>query len=432
MSEFFNTLTDFLLSFNVQLYISVLLVLIAGVKSGMKKRKYFWVKFAFFSPLFLVFTMKRVIGFIYDLLNPFLGVTFALIWLILVFIVWSWFDIDFVTALFLTICGYTMQHILACFDWCLKVWLPFETTKHIAVCGINLVLWVVFYFFVAKRNIGNVLQNENKRLYIIVTAITLIIICFLNYMYYLGGAAGVYLYICETTLAISLMVAQYGIVWLLKTQKEKNIVEYLFIEGEKQQKKTVETVEIINVKYHDLKRQLQAIKDAGTDAVSDEYFKETERAVRDYGVVLKTGNKTLDVLLTQYEFECARREIVFSHFINITDMTTVEKINKTDMYVLLSNALDNAIEAVKHIEPKHRIITLEICDCNGFIKIHLDNYCEVPPKMYNGIPVTTKDDEAYHGYGIKSMRMTARKYNGNLVIGYRDKMFCLDILLQTM
>lgn len=49
----------------------------------------------------------------------------------------------------------------------------------------------------------------------------------------------------------------------------------------------------------------------------------------------------------------------------------------------------------------------------------------------DGLPQTTKDDKLYHGYGIKSMRATARKYGGDLRVSVDDGMFKVDIFMQT-
>ena len=48
--------------------------------------------------------------------------------------------------------------------------------------------------------------------------------------------------------------------------------------------------------------------------------------------------------------------------------------------------------------------------------------------MVNGIPKTTKSDERFHGFGIKSMQMIVEKYKGTMRFDVSEDKFCLDIL----
>ncbi len=62
--------------------------------------------------------------------------------------------------------------------------------------------------------------------------------------------------------------------------------------------------------------------------------------------------------------------------------------------------------------------------------IHVENWFEgEPPEMKDGLPVTTKDDAAYHGFGTVSMKMIAQKYGGNLFFSVRNGMFSLDAVI---
>ena len=50
--------------------------------------------------------------------------------------------------------------------------------------------------------------------------------------------------------------------------------------------------------------------------------------------------------------------------------------------------------------------------------------------MENGLPVTTKlDEQGFHGFGMKSIRLIAEKYDGSLSVKTQDNVFNLNILL---
>ena len=77
---------------------------------------------------------------------------------------------------------------------------------------------------------------------------------------------------------------------------------------------------------------------------------------------------------------------------------------------MLSNILDNAIEAVESIEnPSIRLSTKQN---ENFVILSVVNSCIKKPNAFGEKLITTKADSKYHGYGLKSIEKTANKYNG--------------------
>ena len=48
------------------------------------------------------------------------------------------------------------------------------------------------------------------------------------------------------------------------------------------------------------------------------------------------------------------------------------------------------------------------------------------------MPVTTKADKNYHGYGIKSMKYITDKYGGDIFVEVSGDVFKLNILLPSL
>ena len=65
----------------------------------------------------------------------------------------------------------------------------------------------------------------------------------------------------------------------------------------------------------------------------------------------------------------------------------------------------------------------------SFIIIRFENYYEGEIRFEKGMPVTSKKDTSLHGYGLKSLRYTVRKYRGEVQIDTRDSWFSLRILI---
>ena len=62
----------------------------------------------------------------------------------------------------------------------------------------------------------------------------------------------------------------------------------------------------------------------------------------------------------------------------------------------------------------------------------MENYFSGEIKLDNaGLPITTKKDKDYHGYGIKSIMYISKKYNGDVRINVDNEnhIFSLSILL---
>lgn len=100
-----------------------------------------------------------------------------------------------------------------------------------------------------------------------------------------------------------------------------------------------------------------------------------------------------------------------------------------DVYALMGNALDNALERVLKEKEGERIISFQIRHHNDMVLIHLENRCSRMLRFENGIPITDKKDKTQHGFGVKSMRYIVEKYQGELLMSVKNGKFNLDILL---
>lgn len=100
-----------------------------------------------------------------------------------------------------------------------------------------------------------------------------------------------------------------------------------------------------------------------------------------------------------------------------------------DLYCLFGNIIDNALEAVKQLPDKDkRIINLVIKTKNDLLILQEENYFKGKLDFRDGLPVTTKGDTNYHGFGSRSIRMIARKYGGELTTFVTGDVFHLNIL----
>lgn len=207
---------------------------------------------------------------------------------------------------------------------------------------------------------------------------------------------------------------------------ERQIMAQIARDRESQYEYSRENIEMINRKAHDLKHQLRAL-----ELVSDEerrqQLRQTRKAIVFYDAVVKTGNEALDTLLTEKSVYCSNRSIRLSCMVNTEHL---QRIGLVDLYTLLGNAIDNAIESVERLDdPEKKVISLTIRDQGQMLYIQIENYYEGSIRMEGGLPQTSKWDKDNHGYGVRSIRQIVERYGGRLTIHTAGQIFSLEILI---
>ena len=188
-----------------------------------------------------------------------------------------------------------------------------------------------------------------------------------------------------------------------------------------------DTIELIDRKYHDLKHLFAALRAEPDAAVREKWLQAMEEDIRSYEIQNKTGHRVLDTVLTGKSLYCQKHGI---ELLVVADGKLLAFMDIMDICTIFGNALDNAIECELKIPDKsQRIIRLMLSAQKQFLLLKVENYCPNPPKFRNGLPLTTKEDPANHGFGLKSIRSTAEKYGGSMTATVEDDWFVLKMLI---
>lgn len=154
-----------------------------------------------------------------------------------------------------------------------------------------------------------------------------------------------------------------------------------------------------------------------------------ERTLDEYASLVKTGNEVLDVILTEKTLACREQGI---QLLCMADGRGLEFVKTHHLYALLGNAIDNAMEAVAPLPEAKRVISFSLRRQGELVHIHMENPCAGELSMRSGLPVTTKGDEDYHGFGMLSMKTVAEQYGGGLSVQAEDGVFILDVVLSAV
>lgn len=322
-------------------------------------------------------------------------------------------------------------------NWCENFDLYYRLMYYVifAVCA------VAFWFVFIKR-ITAKLQNRKinyKMLFItiLILAVTVLLcsiedlyfseLCverenrFDNYTYYVLRQTGnAFSVVCCITV---IMLASKSIVENQLLQ-EVEYLKYTIRQGERQYNISKDTIELINVKCHDMKYKLDAL--AAQGGMTPESVKELRDSISIYDCKIETGNQLLNVLITEKSLYCEQNGINLSCMI---DGEKLEFMETGDLYCLFGNLIDNALEAVKEIEEKERrIINLMVKARDDMILVQEENYFNGLRTFEDGLPMTTKHDKNSHGFGMRSLRMIVKKYGGELTATVNNDIFHLNII----
>lgn len=209
-------------------------------------------------------------------------------------------------------------------------------------------------------------------------------------------------------------------------KQELEVMNLLWKKEQEQYRLSKENIALINQKCHDLKHQIRALRNS-TEEGTREYLREIENSIQIYETFVKTGNEVLDTILTEKSLYCKEKDITVSC---VADGSQLGFIHTVDLYAILGNALDNAIEAVEKLEEKEkRQIDVLIYKQQQFLAMNIINPMEKTLVYEDELPVTTKGDKNYHGYGLRSIQYLLKKYDGTLSISNEDNCFSLMMLL---
>ena len=181
---------------------------------------------------------------------------------------------------------------------------------------------------------------------------------------------------------------------------------------------------------HDLKNHIFVLKGVAENGTKEEllaYLEKMTDAVEEATYVSMSKNSAVDAILNE-KLLYAQKNGISTQF----DVTSLEntKISAMDICTILSNALDNAVEAcVKFPNHSDRYIDVKIEDSENEMIISVRNPSTQAPKHRAGTYISRKKDSENHGLGLKSIKRTVDKNKGDMLVKYENGIFNLVISL---
>ncbi|MCL2052164.1 MAG: ATP-binding protein [Lachnospiraceae bacterium] len=115
--------------------------------------------------------------------------------------------------------------------------------------------------------------------------------------------------------------------------------------------------------------------------------------------------------------------------LSLSDLANI-KISDEDLVIILSNLLDNAIEACMNLNEESRIIKFQCIWQNDELNIIIKNPMTGKLKTINDYPVSTKQNPEEHGIGLQNVEEAIRKYNGECSYSSNGGFFSYSIIIR--
>ena len=197
----------------------------------------------------------------------------------------------------------------------------------------------------------------------------------------------------------------------LKLEAHNAKIKYdYYTEIEKQNEKS-------SILIHDIKNCLSNIKSLSQNNNNQDVIRYIDSVYKIYSVDNireYSKNKLLNTIITRYANICYDSSIRFSSDIRYIDFSFMDDAELT---ALFDNLLQNSYEAAKDADDKFINLSVDIRNEN-YVTIKLYNSYSKDPTIVNNTLITTKNNQALHGLGMKSIKKIVNKHNGSLNFSY--------------
>lgn len=178
---------------------------------------------------------------------------------------------------------------------------------------------------------------------------------------------------------------------------------------------------------HDMRHHLNLIRGYIVENASQkalDYINITQSDIEGFTPVRYCENSTINLILSYFASKAKGRDISFKAEAAIMEDISIQE---NDICALLSNGLENALEASAQSKEKmERFVRIncQIHKCN--LLIFIENNFSGELEMKDGLPQNHREG---HGFGVKSMQMITNKYQGFSSYTALDGLFTLRIVL---
>lgn len=180
---------------------------------------------------------------------------------------------------------------------------------------------------------------------------------------------------------------------------------------------------------HDFHHHLQALKgqlEAGEVDRALAYIEQLDNQLMNVDTLLKTGNVSLDAILSAKIAQAKAENIAVTVKANVPDALTISDL---ELSIIIGNLLDNAIEACRTVTGE-RFIRIFISMKGTMLYFSMLNAAGAKKKKTGSLFATHKD--GVHGFGLRRAEAILEEHGGWVKYNSEDGAFTSEFLVSAV
>ena len=160
---------------------------------------------------------------------------------------------------------------------------------------------------------------------------------------------------------------------------------------------------------HDMRHHMQYLSNCienGRLEHAKEYIQDVCTEVESSKIITFCENEAANLIFSSFYSRAKEQDIEMSIKVQISKKI---HIAESDLCVLLSNALENALHACGNVDTKESFIKVSAFEKNNKLFFEIVNSCDSNVTLVQGIPIT---DRPGHGIGVRSICALVERYEG--------------------
>ncbi len=300
---------------------------------------------------------------------------------------------------------------------------------------IGVILLYLFDFFVAWKVLDPIVNDptpSNAWNYIWITPLSFYLVWFIytysseSYLY--GVPENPIILIMLVFFELGSIATYFILLQLLYYESEKSRLEYQEVLNQAQYKNMSSRIDEARKSRHDIRHHFLMLETLAKNNDIDgirEYLNEFSEKHAGDDVLVYCEHFATNALLSYYSGQAADEGIAFSAKCNIPSEIG---ISNKDLTIILSNLLENAMNACRKITDGQKVISMigKYQDA-GLTLIIKNTSISAPSKDSTGRYVSTS--HSGHGVGIESVQTIVKKYNGIMDIKFEEGEVTVSIML---
>jgi hypothetical protein len=303
---------------------------------------------------------------------------------------------------------------------------------YMAACAV--ILLVIYRFFKTNFNYLIKYYSETNLLKLSLLPLAYYIVNYWLGMYNFSEDKVAGVFTLRTLFFIITLTAYVLILDIAKSSREKEVLQgvkmalSLRLESAEHQLSALQAAQQQAVVYrHDMRHHLALIGGYLADGEiekAEKYIRLVQADIEAITPHRYCENDAVNLILSSFAAKAEKNGVALAVDAQLPQALS---ISETELCALLSNGLENAIEAaarVADVQFRKAMISCQIH--KGNLLIFIENSFTGQLTMENGLPQSLREG---HGFGVKSMAMIAEKYNGYCSFEAKDEIFTLRIVL---